>query len=100
VWIEDARLRYCIPALEAALANKYGAMLALSRDPSKRLTDASDFTKMVQHSMEVGQQPIDLGRLRELGEKVWPGGGGTEILQLIESVKQGNVVDLNALHKL
>jgi hypothetical protein len=99
IWIEDAGLRYRIPALEAALANKYGAMLALSRDPGKRLTDAADFTKMVQHSFEEGQQLIDLDRLRELGEKVWPEGGGDEILRLIELIKGGGIVDLNVLHK-
>jgi hypothetical protein len=37
IWVEDAGLRYRVPSLEAILANKYGAMLSLSRDPGKRL---------------------------------------------------------------
>ena len=67
IWVEDAGLKYRIPSLEAALANKYGAMLSLSRDPGKRLLDAADFTSIVRHSMEEGQQPMDLERLRGLG---------------------------------
>jgi hypothetical protein len=98
VWVNDAGLKYRIPSLEAALANKYGTMLSLGRNAGKRLQDASDFTKMVQHSDDVGRQKIDLDLLRELGEKVWPGGGGDEILGLVELVIQGDVVDLKALY--
>lgn len=95
LWIEKRGLRYRIPALEAILANKYGAMLSLSRDSGKRLQDAADFTKMVEHSAEL----IDLNKLRALGEMVWPGGGGAEILQLVAHIKQGGVVDLIALSR-
>jgi hypothetical protein len=92
VWVEKARgLRYCIPSLEAALANKYGAMLTLSRDPKKRTQDAVDFAWMVTHSLDEGQQPIDLKKLEQLGEMVWPNGGGTEILRLVEDAKKGGV---------
>jgi hypothetical protein len=98
IWVNDAGLKYRIPSLEAALANKYGAMLTLSRDAGKRLTDAGDFTKMVQHSMDEGQKAIDHALLRELGEKVWPGGGGIELLGLIQLVMQGDVVNLKALY--
>jgi hypothetical protein len=97
VWAEDHGLRYRIPDLEAAVANKYGAMLTLGRDPGKRLQDAADFTKMVQYSFEKGQRPLDLTRLCDLGEKVWPGGGGDEILGLVEQVKRGKVVNVNGL---
>ncbi len=99
IWIEDAGLKYRIPALEAALANKYGAMLALNRDPYKRMQDAVDFSKMVQHSFEPEQQSIALERLRELGEKVWPGGGGDEILGVVELVKRGGILNLAELYK-
>jgi len=99
VWVEDQGVRYRIPFLEAALANKYGAMLATNRDLGKRQQDAADFTKMVLHSLEEGQQAIDLAKLRALGEKVWPGGGGAEIVRLVEQIKQGRFVDLNALLK-
>src|SRR5208283_3926283 len=41
IWTEDKKqgLRYRIPSLEAALANKYGAMLTPTRDPKKRGQD-------------------------------------------------------------
>jgi hypothetical protein len=91
LWIEDAGLRYRIPTLEAALANKYGAMLTLTRDPLKKAMDAVDFGHMVRHSLDEGREPIDLEALAVLGEKVWPGGGGQEILRLVEQVKAGQV---------
>lgn len=99
VWTEDKEenLRYRVPALEAALANKYGAMLTLSRRLGKRMIDAGDFTVMVQHAMDEGQQPIDLERLKTLGEMVWPGGGGAEILRMVEQVKAGKAIHIDAL---
>lgn len=36
VWVTEGGHKYRVPALEAALANKYGAMLTLTRDPDKR----------------------------------------------------------------
>ena len=97
VWVEEGGLRYRIPSLEAALANKYGAMFSVSRDVKKRMQDAVDFSWMVQHSTDQGQQPIDLAKLKLLGEKVSPGNGGEDILRLVDQVKQGGVVDLSAL---
>jgi hypothetical protein len=93
VWVENKKedLRYRIPSLEAALANKYGAMLTPTRDPGKRLVDMADFTWMVKHSQDKGQKPIDLKKLEALGEMVWPGGGGKEILRMVEEVKRGQV---------
>ncbi len=98
-WIKNKEqgLRYRIPSLAEALANKYGAMLTLTRDLDKRLQDIVDFTRMVQHSADEGQQPIDLNRLEVLGEKVWPGGGGREILSLVEKVKAGRAIHLDSL---
>jgi hypothetical protein len=99
VWTENEErgLRYRVPALEAALANKYGAMIALKRDLPKRLQDMVDFTWMVIHSTDEGRRPIDLERLEALGEKVWPGGGGKEILRMVEQVKAGKAIHLDAL---
>jgi hypothetical protein len=91
VWVEDGDLRYRIPTLEAALANKYGAMLSLQRDIAKRTIDGVDFSFMVRHSLDPGREPIDLAALAELGEKVWPGGGGDEILRFVEQAKSGQV---------
>jgi hypothetical protein len=91
IWVERGPLRYRIPSLEAALANKSGAMLTPTRDVGKRVTDGVDFYNMVKHSMDEGREPIDLARLEALGELVWPGGGGQEILRLVEEAKGGKV---------
>lgn len=95
IWVGQGKERYRVPALECALANKYGAMLAPTRAPDKRAQDAIDFFRMVNHSSETGQ-PIDLKRLAALGEMVWPEGGGKEILLLVEQAKTGNVPNFNA----
>jgi hypothetical protein len=99
VWTEDKALglRYRIPDLEPALANKYGAMLTPTRESRKRRQDILDFEAMVVHSTDPGQKTIDLERLSWLGEKVWPGGGGAEILRLVEQVKAGKPVTLETI---
>ena len=89
--IEDGAARYCIPSLEAALANKYGASLTLSRDAGKRAQDMVDFYAMVRHSLDEGRMPIDIDALAELGELVWPGGGGAEIVRFVEQARAGEV---------
>ena len=94
VWVEERNQRFRIPSLEAALANKYGAMLTPTRDSIKRGQDGVDFAAMVKHSLDEGRLPIDLGKLEVLGELVWPGGGGKEILRLVEEVKAGKVPNL------
>jgi hypothetical protein len=101
LWIENKKegLRYRIPSLETALANKYGAMLNPDRSPGKRLMDAADFTFMVSHSSDPGQNAIDLEKLKTVGELVWPGGGGEEILRLVAQIRQGGTLDLNSLIK-
>jgi len=96
IWIEDEGLRYRIPVLEAALANKYGAMLNPDRDLGKRAIDAVDFLHMVRHTNDAGREPLDLDQLSALGELVWPGGGGAEILRLVEQVKAGRVPSVDA----
>jgi len=94
---QEQKLRYRIPCLEEALANKHGAMRTPTRDLVKRMQDAVDFTGMVQHSLDKGQRPIDRERLRMLGEMVWRGGGGEEILNLIEQVQAGKAIVVDAL---
>ena len=96
IWIEDKGKRYRIPVLETALSNKYGAMLAISRNYLKRGQDAVDFATMVKHSLDAGRDPIDMQRLAELGELVWPGGGGKEIVRLVEQAKAGQVPNVTA----
>jgi hypothetical protein len=94
IWSEQGTQRCRVPTLEAALANKYGAMLSVGRDPGKRGMDAIDFYTMVRHSLEEGRQPIDQAKLKVLGEKVWPGGGGQEILDCVELARAGQVPKL------
>jgi hypothetical protein len=99
VWTENSRagLRYRIPSLQAALANKYGAMLTLTRDPGKRAIDVGDFTFMVKHSLDEGRQPIDVSKLAALGELVWPDGGRQGIVRLVEQVIAGRPISLESL---
>ncbi len=99
LWTENKvlGLRYRIPTLEAALANKYGAMLTPSRELEKRLVDMADFGWMVKHSMDPGQRPMNLQKLAFLGEKVWPDRGGEEILRLVEQVKAGKPINLQII---
>ena len=52
---------------------------------------------MVTHSLDEGQLPIHLKKLADLGEKVWPAGGGEEILRLVEQVKTGVAINLDHL---
>jgi len=94
VWVAERNQKYRVPSLEAALANKYGAMLTPTRDSIKRGQDGVDFAAMVKHSLDEGRQAIDLAKLEALGEMVWPGGGGAEILRLVEEVKAGKVPNL------
>ena len=96
IWIEDGERRYRIPSLEAALTNKYGAMLTFSRDIGKRAQDAVDFLQMVRHSDEPGRMPVDLTLLESLGKKVWPSGGGKEILDLVAQARAGVVPTLSS----
>jgi hypothetical protein len=101
VWTEDrdSGLRYRIPSLEAALANKYGAMLTASRSIRKKRMDEVDFSFMVKHSDESGQKPIDLQKLAVLGELVWPGGGGGEILRLVEEARADKPLSIDVSGK-
>jgi hypothetical protein len=71
-------------------------MVTPNRDSRKRRQDILDFEWMVIHSMEEGRQPIDSQKLENLGEKVWQGGGGKEILQLVEQVKAGKAIHLES----
>jgi hypothetical protein len=99
MWADVEGTRIRIPRLEPALANKYGASLALNRDAGKRGQDMVDFYTMVKHSLDEGREPIDLDRLAELGELVRPGGGGKEILRLVAEAKAGQVPNLTARHQ-
>ncbi len=95
IWVEAGEPRYRVPTLECALANKYGAMLAPTRDLCTRALDVVDFHIMVKHAADPGRQPINVGRLRDLGRKVAPG-GGTRIVRLVEEVYAGKILNLSS----
>jgi hypothetical protein len=46
---------------------------------------------MVLHSADEGRTPLDLDLLQALAEMVWPGGGGDEILRLVDQVRRGEI---------
>lgn len=98
IWVTKEGEEYRIPTLECALANKYGAMLTLTRDPGKRGQDAVDFYTMIKHTKDEGRTPIDMKLLAELGDKVWPG-GGKELVQIVEEAKAGKVPNLTPTRK-
>jgi hypothetical protein len=71
--------------------------LTPARASRKRRQDILGFESMVDHSMDKGRHPIDLMRLELLGEMVRPGGGGKEILRLVDEVKAGKAINLDSL---
>jgi hypothetical protein len=75
---------YRIPNLELALACKYAAMMAPDRPNYRKFLDAADFISMVDHNPSTIRQ----ARLRQLGEKVYQG-GGAEVLQMVEDARAG-----------
>jgi hypothetical protein len=76
-------LSYKVPSLEMALALKFGPMVSPNRADGKKRRDASDFTLFV-----AGHPEIDLEKLAELGDLVFPG-GGVEILELVRKIRAG-----------
>jgi hypothetical protein len=81
-------LTYKVPSLEMALALKFGPMVSPHRADGKKLRDASDFTLIVE-----GHPEIDLEKLAELGDLVYPG-GGKEIVEIVRKVRAGERLPL------
>lgn len=79
---------YRIPSLEMALALKFAPMISLSRAEIDKYQDAHDFGRMV-----VSNPEIDLAKLEQLGELVYPG-GGAEILEKVRQVRAGERLTL------
>ena len=75
---------YRIPNLEFALGCKFAAMVFPNREERKKYLDAADFISIVEKNVTA----IRPARLKQLGERVYPG-GGEEILQLMEDAKAG-----------
>jgi hypothetical protein len=79
---------YKIPSLEMALAMKFAAMISLHRQDEDKFQDAHDFIRMVKANAE-----IDLKKLAELGDLVYPG-GGKEAVDKVEQVRRGESLKL------
>jgi hypothetical protein len=79
---------YRIPTLEMALAMKFAPMISLYRQDGDKLHDAADFTYMVKANAD-----IDLTRLAELGDLVYPG-GGKEVVEMVGQIRRGEILRL------
>lgn len=74
---------YRIPTLEMAMAMKFAPMVSLHRRDADKHQDAHDFINMVESNPN-----IDLKRLGELGDLVFPE-GGKEIVEMVRRVRAG-----------
>lgn len=79
---------YRIPSLEMAVVMKFAPMISLNRDDLDKYQDAHDFGRIVLANPE-----IDLKKLAELGDLVYPG-GGKEVLELVGQVRTGGTLKL------
>jgi hypothetical protein len=79
---------YRIPSLEMALAMKFAPMVSLYRRDLDKYQDAHDFGHMV-----LANPDIDLEKLAELGDLVYPG-GGQEIVEKVGQVRAGETLKL------
>jgi hypothetical protein len=86
--VESEGQTYEIPSLELALAMKFAAMISLTRSDEDKLTDASDFIKMVKANHD-----IDLDKLHALGQLVY-NGGGDEVVEKVRQVRAGEKLNL------
>jgi hypothetical protein len=74
---------YKIPSLEMALAMKFAPMISLNRADIDKHLDAHDFGHIIKSN-----ENIDLEKLAELGDLVYPG-GGKEIVKKVRQVRAG-----------
>jgi hypothetical protein len=74
---------YQIPSLEMALVLKFAPMISLTRADVDKYQDAHDFARII-----LANPNIDLEKLAELGELVYPG-GGQEIVEKVRQVRAG-----------
>jgi hypothetical protein len=86
--IETGAHKYRIPSLEMAIAMKFAPMVNLHRRDVDKYQDAYDFILIVQEN-----QAIDLEKLSELGDLVYPG-GGAEVLEMVRRARAGEKLNL------
>lgn len=86
--IETRKRVYHIPTLEFALAMKFAAMVSPYRDRLTKMQDGVDFARVV-----AANPKIQLAKLAQLGERVYPG-GGKEIVEMVRRVRAGERLEL------
>jgi hypothetical protein len=86
--IETPKRVYHIPTLEFALAMKFAATVSPWRERKRKMQDAVDFAWIVE-----ANPVIDLTKLAQLGERVYPG-GGREIVEMVRRVRAGERLEL------
>jgi hypothetical protein len=79
---------YRIPTVEMALTMKFAPMVSLHRKDRDKLQDAHDFMYIIDSNPD-----IDLTKLAELGDLVYPG-GGKEIVEKVRQVRAGEKLNL------
>jgi hypothetical protein len=79
---------YKIPSLEMALAMKFAPMISPHRADIDKYQDAHDFGRMV-----FANPDIDLKKLAQLGDLVYPE-GGKEIVEKVRQVRAGEKLNL------
>jgi len=86
--VRSGKQSYRIPSLEMAIAMKFAPMIRLHRKDADKYQDAHDFILMIQANAN-----IDLNKVKELGELVYPG-GGAELLEMVRRVRAGEKLNL------
>jgi hypothetical protein len=81
--VESKGQVYNIPSLEMALTMKFAPMIRLNRADKDKYQGAHDFMQMIDSNPN-----IELEKLAELGNLVYPG-GGTEIVEKVRQVRAG-----------
>jgi hypothetical protein len=86
--VESGGRSYRIPSLELALTMKFARMTSPNRADEDKFLDAHDFMYMVDSNPD-----IDLEKLAQLGDLVYPG-GGVEIVEKVRQVRAGEKMKL------
>jgi hypothetical protein len=86
--IHSGKQSYRIPSLEMAITMKFAPMISLHRKDEDKHQDAHDFIRMIKVNPN-----IDLKKLADLGDLVYPG-GGKEIVEKVRQVRAGEKLNL------
>ena len=77
-----------IPSLEMGIILKFAPMISLYRADKDKHQDAHDFLTMIE-----ANPTIDLEKLSELGDLVYPG-GGAEVVEMVRRARAGEKLNL------